>query len=201
MLLQRINRGKKLSLKRLGIFFGFFVLLLFFQALAWANEGHSEESFLGQLKWSIINFALFIAVIIYLYRKKIAPLVSKRSEKIAGHLEQAAAQLSEAEAKLTKLQGRLDLIEQERERLLVQYRDEAEEISRNILEHAKRDADKIVRDAERQIEREIEQTKILLQVETLQQLIASVREELQSSFSSEDDRLFRDKVLRGVLRN
>jgi len=123
--------------------------LLFAPAAAIASEGGGGHGGYNwkELGFAFINFAVFLGGLIYLLRKPVREFLSHRRASLADNLDEATRLKAEAQARLADLEARLANLDQERERLLAQYRDEGEREKQRLTENAQRSAAAIRREA------------------------------------------------------
>ncbi len=138
----------------LGVLAAACLLLVAEPALAAApGEGHGFP----WAAWitSLINLAIFLAIIYKFFGAKITEFFKTRRETLIKDLEQARELREEAEARLEEYTTRLDALEDERKRLLDEYHKQGEREKKRIIEDAKQQVEKMRADAEITIEQEV----------------------------------------------
>ncbi|MFP4598442.1 MAG: F0F1 ATP synthase subunit B [Persicimonas sp.] len=104
---------------------------------------------------SLINLAIFVAIIYKFFGAKITEFFQTRRQTLIKDLEQARELREEAEARLEEYTTRLDALEDERKRLLDEYHKQGEREKKRIVEDAKQQVEKMRADAEITIEQEV----------------------------------------------
>jgi len=173
-------------------FSGALLLNLLLPLHAYASKGGAP---LTALFWPVVNFVLFCGMVVFLYQKKIAPLLFQRSKNVAESLNKAANKLISAEEGLIAHRERLKTIDRETSVLAVSYEKEGKQMGENILRHARLAARQISEDTKSQVERELQQAINVLRDEAVAHAMKQVREKLDSELSADDDQALRRKVL------
>ena len=113
------------------------------------------ESFLkNQPLWQVINFIIFVALMVYLLRNKIGigKVFDDRAISIRKDLDKAKQEKAEAERKLAEVEARLSRLDEEVAQMREEAAREAEREAARIREAAAVDAEKIKQTAAREIE-------------------------------------------------
>jgi F-type H+-transporting ATPase subunit b len=84
-----------------------------------AEEGCFEFQIHG---YYIINFVVFVGLLVYFGKKTIAQSLEKRYQDVAREIEQAQAAKAAAQAKLAEYQERMGQLEDENQRMLAEVR-------------------------------------------------------------------------------
>lgn len=165
-------------------------------SVAFAAEHEAEAEGLSSLILPIINFSVFLALGIYLYKNKVRPMLISRSIDIETALNQAALEERKFEEELATLREALERVDDEEQDVLESFREEgirsAEDIRRQMLDEVNR------------VERETEQMKdnLLSQLESdLRDKMTSLamkksREKLTTMFTGDMDKNLRKEVLK-----
>lgn len=163
-----------------------------FPGLVWASE-HAKSA--PSLFYPIINFTLYIAVLVYVYRKSISGALRVRKTSTEEHLQRAASELEEASAQFVDLARQLRDFEHEREKILQAFRTEGEEMARLLLEKGEQDARRIQEDVVKRREQDLRAAEAELRLELVQRSIGELRRKLESGLSHDEDRRLRREVL------
>ena len=94
----------------------------------------------------LIDFALFVGLIVYFGRKPIAAMLDDRYKSVAADIEQAAVLRQQAEAKYEEYKLRLERLEDELAKVIDDVKAGTEHEVDRILKDAEREADRIASD-------------------------------------------------------
>jgi F-type H+-transporting ATPase subunit b len=108
-----------------------------------AEEGGSTSSAGPTELFKWINFAIVVAVLVWLFGKMLPPIFRARAEEISSTITKATAAKAEADSKLRDSEQRLARLEEEVRGLREQARREAAAEAERIRALAKSDAEKI----------------------------------------------------------
>ncbi|MFW6178446.1 MAG: ATP synthase F0 subunit B, partial [Desulfohalobiaceae bacterium] len=134
------------------------VVLLFMSAQGWAAsaEGGSWAEWKDFL-WRIVNFIIFIGIIYLVVGKRIISFFSGRSEQIESELKDLNERRAQADEKLQEVEKSIANIDQEREEILSQAREQGEAIRESIINKAREEAEQITRQAQAKASQEMQQ--------------------------------------------
>src|SRR5687768_14514725 len=112
------------------------------------------ELLMNQGLWQVINFIIFVVLIIYVLRNKIGigKVFDDRAASIRKELDQAKIAKEEAERKLAEVEARLGRLDQEVAQMRAEAEGEAEREATRIREAAALEAEKIKQMTAREIE-------------------------------------------------
>ena len=127
------------------------LLMMSFSTLAMAGGDSGSEP---PLYFQVINFVIFIAILVIAGRKPIRKALQDRSNKIAQEILEAQRLQTEAKDALAQYETMLKEFQQEREQMLQQYRQQGEAEKEDLIASGKKEAERIKADAERSIENE-----------------------------------------------
>lgn len=122
-----------------------------FAATAGDGHGFPWAAFIT----SLINLAIFAAIIYKFAGSGITGFFKNRRETLVHDLEEARKLREEADARLEEFTTRLDALEDERKRLLEEYHEQGEREKKRIIADAKRQVEKMRADAEVTIDQEV----------------------------------------------
>lgn len=108
---------------------------------------------------AFINFAVFAAILVYFTRKKVAEFFSAREKKLRDEFEGYRSRYEEAQERVKALQQKLDLVEEEKNRILAQYRDKSEKLYKEMIDAARKEADEMQCECGKILEAEIDEMK------------------------------------------
>lgn len=170
--------------------------LALFPATVFASEAAHEGN---ALLWPVINFAIYVAILVVVYRKKIAPALQQRADDVQLFLNRAGAELASVEREIAAVNQRLSRMDTERETILRQLIVEGEQIAVALKDSTREEVLKIERDAVRQRTHEFQRVRFEVMSEMVRRATTRAREKLQSELSEDDNRRLRDEVLSSFL--
>ncbi len=137
-----------------------FTLVLPSLALAAGDGGHAPEAPPTlQLIATIINFCLFIGILVYFGRKPVREFFLNRRDDVVANIEESKRLREEAEAKLREYTERVDAFDAERQKMLDEYRAIGEAEREKIVADATVQAARIRSDAEARAGHEARQAR------------------------------------------
>lgn len=172
---------------------------LFSLAALAAGGGHDIHEIPQKLIWlQVLNFGVFVALLVYLLRTKVKGYFASRKEDFTAALRKAEQAKEQAESQRRLIKERLQKLESTASETIERARREAEELRANILREAEELSTKIREEAERATKYEVERAKEELRQEILRSAVNSAREVISSNIGGSDqERLnieFVDKI-------
>jgi F-type H+-transporting ATPase subunit b len=165
---------------------GVFLLLLAASPAAASEEGGGLKEFLFEAG----NLLALLAVLVYLGRKPVLNYLSERRLRIQENLANSERLMKEAEARLSEWRERAARLDEEVETLRRMASERAEQEKAKILEDARVTAERIRRDAESGVSREVERAKQALRDEAADLAVELAGKLLQDQVTDGDrDRL------------
>jgi len=125
-----------------------FILFLFLPSWAEEEHGSRAKDFLGRT----LNFVVLFGVLAYLIRKPLRSFLESRATKIQESLEEMKTSRRRAEMKLKEVKERLNLLEQEIEKIKEEGEKSGLEDRDRIIQEAQREAERIKRYTHDEIE-------------------------------------------------
>jgi F-type H+-transporting ATPase subunit b len=151
----------------------------------------AEEPMPPGLLFALINFAIFVTLLVKFAGPKLATYLRVRHETVKGQLDEAAQLRAEARAKLDEYNRRIEGMDQEVTRLMSEIRAEAESEREAMLAQARSQAEAMKRDAQLRIESEIARARLALEREVVAAAVAAAEKVLRERTTPEDQaRLF-----------
>lgn len=196
---RRPNRATLIAL--VAAFVAALVAIVSWSGLALAAGGHGGEGEAGgttPVPWNdmaeaLVNFSIFAFLLVYFLKRPIAAFLEKRSDRIAVQLDEAARLNQEAKAKLAEYEHRIQAFDEERESLFQNVRKEADADRQQILVDAKRQAERIRKDAQVAIAFEIKRAKQELRERIVDEAVTLARRMLSERLDkATQDRLIDD---------
>lgn len=143
---------------------------------------HDEEPMSPPFILALINFAIFLALLVKYLVPAANKLARDRHDEIKTALDEAAELRARAASKLAEYESRIKDVDKEIEALVAGIRADAEADKQRILENAARQAEQMKRDAAQRIAAEIETAR------------AKLTEEVAAAASAATTQLLRDKT-------
>ena len=164
-----------------------------------AGKGHNEPH-ISSLLHPAVNFALYVALIVFIYKKYLRSEIKNASQSVADHMQRSLAQITEAEGEAAVVEKRKVRLEDEKAGIILQYKKEGEIQKERILVGAVEKSDAMVSGVLTQAERELAQAKIAVQKEVFRQVLADAGKRFEN-MPPEDDRKVRGGVMDSMLNN
>ena len=177
------------------------VLVLTALPLQAAEEGAALSPFAGNLGNAIWTLGIFVIVIVVLGKFAWGPvlgLLQERESFIHKALSDAKRDRDEAEARLKEYAAKLQSAHAEAGTIVEDARRDAERLREEIRQRAKGDADKLVANAERQIQ--LQTTKALEQIrrEAVELSVMLASKIIQRNLTRADNEKLIDEALKQV---
>ena len=155
-----------------------------------AEEGPALSPFAGNLGNAVWTLVIFLIVVVVLGKFAWGPilgLLREREDFIHRSLSDAKRDRDEAEARLKEYAAKLQSAQQEAVVIIEQARRDAEGAREEVKQRAKAEADKMIANAERQIQ--IETTRAVQQIrqEAVDLSVTIASKILQRTISKEDN--------------
>ena len=150
--------------------------------------------------YRVMNFAVLLALLIFLLRKPAAQFLNGRIKGIQEQLEDLEEKKKAAEKKLADYNERLAKLTEESEQIIAQYKQQGEAAREKILQEAEAAATKLEAQARRTIEHEFNQAKKQLETEVLEKAIAKAEDKLKRRITDADQGKLIDEYLNEVVK-
>jgi F-type H+-transporting ATPase subunit b len=175
------------------------IALIYFIALL---EG---SLLMNQGLWQVINFIVFVAIMIYIMRNKIGigKVFDDRAVAIRKELDKAKIEKEEAERKLAEVEARMSKLDEEVAQMRAEAELEAEREATRIREAAALDAEKIKLMTAREIEGAMKEARAELRAFVADNSVAMAEAIIRRELKPEDNSKILNKYveeLRGVAK-
>lgn len=147
----------------------------------WGFNAHAPA-----LGWLLVDFAIFVFIIYWFGRKPIAAYLQQRSDNIRHALEEAKQAKAEAEARAAELEQRVKELDGELQKLREDIHRLGEKERDRLSEEGKKTAQRMVADAEMQMQNELNSARESLKAEAVNQAIALAEDALRAQLSAAD---------------
>jgi F-type H+-transporting ATPase subunit b len=152
----------------------------------------------GNALWTLIIFVIVVIVLGKFAWGPILGLLQQREEFIHRSLSDAKRDRDEAEVRLKEYSAKLVSAQAEAAAIVDEARRYAERLREEMKQHAKADADIVVRNAERQIQLETSRALQQIRHEAVDLSVAIASKLLQRNISKEDNEKLIDEALRQI---
>jgi F-type H+-transporting ATPase subunit b len=166
------------------------------------DGGHGDAGAKGWVAtdtYRVMNFVVLLILLIVLLRKPISQALNGRIKGIQDQLNDLEEKKREAENQLAEYNEKLALLDKQAEDIVSEYLKQGNEAKARILEEAKRAAEKIEAQAQKNIEQEFNAAKEKLQVEVFDKALAQAEDMIKQNISSEDQDRLVDEYLNKVV--
>lgn len=170
----------------------------------WASSeggGHGGGGFnkKADLLYRFINFAVLLGALIFLLRKPMGKALDGRRQGIRDQLDDLERQKQEAQKKLAEYKGKLNLLQEEVEKIVADYVKEGEAAKEKIIAEAKGAAEKLQKQAKKNIEHEFQKARQELRAAVAEQAVAMAEELIKRNVTDEDHERIIDEYLKKVV--
>lgn len=149
----------------------------------------------------VINLLIFLAIIYMIAGSKIKGFFTDRRKQISDELEDMEQRKKEAEKKLQEVEKSIAGIEQERQEILDQAKQQGEALKNSIIEKAHEDAERIRQQAQAKSSQEFQQAIEYLRSEMAEEIIKSAEQIIQQKMGKEEQEKLIDNYLTKVVVN
>jgi F-type H+-transporting ATPase subunit b len=154
--------------------------------------GESEEPMPPPFVLALLNFAIFVGLLVKFAGPKISAYLRNRHETIKKDLAEAARLRLEAENKLAEYSSRLAKVNAEVDQLIGEIRADADAEKARILEEARAQAAALKKDAEERISSEIARARLELEREVVAAAVAAAERLLHDKTTASDQQALFD---------
>jgi F0F1-type ATP synthase membrane subunit b/b' len=137
--------------------------------------------------WKFINLAIFVAILIYIGKKKLSPKFIARRDAIRAELIKAEEEKQSALKRLTSAEAKLAALENEKAAILKKAREEAEAEKRRLAEQAESDVKKLQEQAAGEVSRVQKQTFAQLRRFSAEESVRLAEEKLRAQIDAQKD--------------
>jgi F-type H+-transporting ATPase subunit b len=150
-----------------------------------------EEPMPPPLLFALINFAVFVSLLVKFAAPKLVTYLRVRHDTVKGQLDEAARLRADARDKLDEYNRRIEGMDQEVARLMHEIRADAEAERDAMLAQARTQSEALTREAQLRIESEIARARLELEREVVAAAVAAAEKVLRERTTPEDqERLF-----------
>ncbi|HRK06342.1 MAG TPA: ATP synthase F0 subunit B [Pseudobdellovibrionaceae bacterium] len=181
-------------------FLGLVILLSLPLALtAFAAGSGDHHGGIPTVLWlQVVNFVLYVGLLVYLLRKPVRSFFEGRVENYNSALKRAEAQKREAETKRREIQERLTRLESTSAQSIAEARAEAEALRQRVLVEAKELSEKLRAEAQRTAQIELERAKFALRQEMLSQSVQLASKILADKIQEPDQKRLQSEFVEKI---
>lgn len=183
----------------------FCILILFgLVAVAFGAEGgEAHESVFKAYRWQVLNFAVLVAVLIFLVKKAdLKGALRRRTELIEKSLKEAKEAKELAEKALAEVEERLKLKDKEIEDILSRTRLSAEKEKELLIRQGEEMKAKVLEQAKNNIDYELRQAKETIKAEAVKVAMELAEKKLKNKLTKEEQlRLIEESLKRMESKN
>ncbi|GAB7021961.1 F0F1 ATP synthase subunit B [Salidesulfovibrio brasiliensis] len=166
-----------------------------------AKEGEHHGLPWKNYMWRVINFVLFIGILVYAAGGKIKAFFVGRRSQIKDDLDNLQARQAEAEKKLKGVEQSIANLEQEKKAILDEAEQQGQALREAIIEKAKKDAEVLKDQAKRTAANEAKGALDDMRAEVAELVVAAAEKIVREKLSdAEHDKLV-DEYLNKVVLN
>ena len=166
--------------------------------------GHHQTAGIESLIWPAINFAIFFAICVWIYRNKLAPLMAKRADDFDSHRRESEKLMQQAEAELRAVELASKNLPNEKEGLLTRALTDGRNLSDVIAEDATKQIAFMKQSLEKRIAVEGRAAEAEVKMKLIERAASLSREGLMKELSVDQDRSFRESCFQdfvGLIKN
>lgn len=186
--------------RKIAIPAGVFLFTLVFATTAFASaDGHALPW--GDFALRIVNLVIYLGIFIIFGGKKIAGIFKGRSKGIADNLAGLEKRKIQAEKDLADMEQRIANLEEERQAILKEYREQGEAIRASLIAAAQTEAASITAQAQKTARHETDQAIEKLRSEFADLMVEAAEKILPVKLSPEEQYQMVRKYLTKVVLN
>lgn len=171
------------------------VLFSAFPALA--QEAAGEHGFFAEWGWKIINFGLLVAILVYFMKNPMRQFLKGRTDAIQKSLEESQKAREAAEQALREVEERLRLKDQEMAQIVAASRASGEAERQALIEEAEKMSRKILEQTRSNIDYELKKARDAIREEAVELAIGLAEKKLKERLTPEDEKkLLEDSIAR-----
>ncbi|MBF0466672.1 MAG: ATP synthase F0 subunit B [Nitrospirae bacterium] len=160
-----------------------------------ASEEAEHTSGASHWFWMIVNFAVFLSVIIYFLKKPLSEYFANRTRMIEQTLQEAKETKILAQKALDEIEKQLKMKDSEIERIIHIAKTSGEEERDKLVENAKRMADKIKEITEQNIEFEKRKAIAEIKKSAVESAMGMAEDTIKENITAEiNNKLFEDAI-------
>jgi F0F1-type ATP synthase membrane subunit b/b' len=168
----------------------------------WMDPTNGDEPndhyVLGSIGFHLLNFLIFVSIIVYVARRPVGDLLRERARGIRKELVDTARERDEAKERYAELAKRLDAVADEVDAMKAEAEVEAANEERRLIEAAHAEAVRIEETTERNIRDEVARARVSLRNEAVGIAVELAQGLIQKSVTVDDQRRLAKDFLASV---
>jgi F-type H+-transporting ATPase subunit b len=168
-------------------------------SMASSQQGGESKGWMATDTYKVMNFSVLAIGLFLLLRKPTAQALNSRIKGIKDQLDELETKKKAAEKQLAEYNRKFTQLEQEAEKLIEDYIRQGNEAKARIIDEAKKAAEKLEEQAQRNIEHEFKQAKVKLQEEILDKALVKTEEIIKNKITAQDQEKLVDEYLEKVV--
>lgn len=174
-----------------------------FAAAAFASGAEGGEHSLpwGNFAFRIANIVIFVGLIVKFAGKKIMGALRGRSQGIQDTLSSLEKRRLQAEKDLGEMEKRIANLEEERQQILREYREQGEAIKAALIADAQAEAALVAEHAQKTAEHELDRALEQIRAEIADLMVASAQRLLPARLTQDEQAAIVRKYLTKVVLN
>lgn len=180
-----------------------FSVLLVLSGLPACASGGGEEHHGGGWQatdwYRVMNFTVLAVGLFLLLKKPAAQALNSRIKNISQELADLESKKAAVEKQLADYNNQLASLDKEAEQIVAEYLRQGEEAKVRILKEAEATAEKLKEHAQKNIEHEFKQAKLMLQEQVVEKALAQAEKLISEKISAEDQTRLVDEYLEKVV--
>jgi F-type H+-transporting ATPase subunit b len=163
---------------------------------AWASGApKTVGDFLTGAMFAAINLAILLFLFVKMGKAGTSEFLQNRQDEVTRDLAEAKRLREEAQGMLDDYGGKLDGLDDERDRLIEQFTAEGETAKERLISEGKAQAERLLEDAKRTIDRDVRRVQLELQGEVLDRALSQATERLRSEVGAVEQKGLVDDFL------
>lgn len=159
-----------------------------------------EEILAAGIHWKLINFAIFIGLLVFFLRKPVKEFWSSRTNTIRFDMEEGEKLRREAQAKYDDLKRRVSRLESEAQELVRSLQQEGEMEKKRLTEEADKLAARLLSDGQRIMDQEFRRVREGLKEQAVQLVVEAAEKLVAENMKADDQKRLSDKYLETLER-
>ena len=168
---------------------------------SFASTGSHAPAGISTLFWPLVNTVLYLGAIIFLYKYKGRgrELLKKAAQQVKEQMAKAKSLIHEAEGIFSAAKQRRQAIEEEKQKILLDFKHEGERLVELLMQKAVDTEVSIKESLERQIANELLQAQKEIRIEVVREAMKITRRRLAQELTAEQDKQLRKDALGHLL--
>ncbi|HMO17676.1 MAG TPA: ATP synthase F0 subunit B [Oligoflexia bacterium] len=155
----------------------------------------SASSDIGTLLWPSINFALYLFLMIFIYRRFARPVLRNQKIEVESAVVKAQNEYATLESEYEQVRRQLENVAEEKTRIISELEEQGGVLASEIVALANQKAERLLSDVRIRVASETQKLSGEVLEVMLDGALGSVRNRLSTSFTESDDARFIKSVI------